>query len=190
MFGSSHQMMWPAARDVTDAATTEAENWVQAHVNAHWGGTEILGALKAVFAVPISEGEPAGCSFVRHPDVGRARLALGWLCRHTSKAAVSIIMLCMARYAFASEMCSRACPPCAYLCLVCKCAGPQREIIFCTDGGVSSTEEGRIKALVQTSRNGSLTPIKKVQLSACGWPCCIMSCRSPQSVLSCTTACT
>jgi von Willebrand factor type A domain len=62
MFGSSHQMMWPEARDVTDDHTTQAETWVQGNVNAHWGGTEILGALKAVFAVPISKGEPAGCN--------------------------------------------------------------------------------------------------------------------------------
>lgn len=57
MFGSSHRMMWPEARDVTEARTAEAEAWVQANVNARWGGTEILGALEAVFDVPVSKGE-------------------------------------------------------------------------------------------------------------------------------------
>ena len=57
MFGSSHQMMWPQAREVTEGHTGEAEAWVQANVNARWGGTEILGALKAVFGVPVSKGE-------------------------------------------------------------------------------------------------------------------------------------
>lgn len=57
MFGSSHQMMWPQAREVTEGHTADAEAWVQANVNARWGGTEILGALKAVFGMPISKGD-------------------------------------------------------------------------------------------------------------------------------------
>lgn len=42
--------------------------------------------------------------------------------------------------------------------------GCQREIIFCTDGGVSSMEEDRIKSLVKSSASGGLAPVKKVQL--------------------------
>jgi hypothetical protein len=44
------------------------------------------------------------------------------------------------------------------------CTGCQREIIFCTDGGVSSMEEDRIKSLVKSSATGGLAPVKKVQL--------------------------
>lgn len=43
---------------MTDATTKEAEAWVQGNVHSNWGGTEIHGALKAVFDVPISKGMP------------------------------------------------------------------------------------------------------------------------------------
>ena len=50
------------------------------------------------------------------------------------------------------------------------CTGCQREIIFCTDGGVSSMEEDRIKSLVKSSASGGLAPVKKVQLHSNPFP--------------------
>lgn len=45
-------------------------------------------------------------------------------------------------------------------------AGHSREIIFCTDGGVSSWEEDRIKALVKAGGGGSrIAPVVKVKCS-------------------------
>ena len=50
------------------------------------------------------------------------------------------------------------------------CTGCQREIIFCTDGGVSGMEEDRIKSLVKSSASGGLAPVKKVQLRSNPFP--------------------
>lgn len=58
MFGSSHQFMYPACVAVSEETAAAAEAWVQANVNANWGGTEILGVLEAIYRVPAAEGAP------------------------------------------------------------------------------------------------------------------------------------
>lgn len=58
MFGSSHKFMHRACVAVSEATAAAAEVWVQANVNANWGGTEILSVLEAIYKVPAAEGAP------------------------------------------------------------------------------------------------------------------------------------
>ena len=56
MFGSSHQMMYPVCKPYSEATAAEAQAWVQQHVHANWGGTEIQAVLEAIYRVPVAEG--------------------------------------------------------------------------------------------------------------------------------------
>lgn len=57
MFGSSHQMMWKASKNVNHATQQDAIQWLQRNVNAGWGGTEVLSVLQAIYeGMPLGEG--------------------------------------------------------------------------------------------------------------------------------------
>lgn len=141
---------------------------MQGNVNARWGGTEILGALKAVFDVPVSKGETLPQFPVRGTEVA-ARVH-----QHTESEGVR--RSCQMVYKIAGHPCRRlglwrldlrtVChDSCDVDILLSLAAGHQREIIFCTDGGVSGMEEDRIKSLVKTGSSCRLAPVVKVRAS-------------------------
>ncbi|KXZ47715.1 hypothetical protein GPECTOR_33g597 [Gonium pectorale] len=55
-FGSNHKSLFPACRPYDADSEREALSWIQKHVAADMGGTEILATLQHIYSSPLSPG--------------------------------------------------------------------------------------------------------------------------------------
>jgi hypothetical protein len=74
-FGSHHVMWRPTCALFDAASMAEAVTWVQQHVTAELGGTEILETFRAVYAMPVTPGYSRQIIFL----TGKSALAMTWL---------------------------------------------------------------------------------------------------------------
>ncbi|KAK9805053.1 hypothetical protein WJX73_007564 [Symbiochloris irregularis] len=56
VFGSSHMSMWPSAQQYNEGTEGEALRWIERHVHATLGGTDIQGTLRSIYDTPLATG--------------------------------------------------------------------------------------------------------------------------------------
>jgi Ca-activated chloride channel family protein len=86
-FGSGHRLLFPESRAYDDASLAVARAHV-AELQADMGGTEILGALEAVFASPPRRGIPRQVFVLTDGQVTNTAAVLRLARRHSDRARV------------------------------------------------------------------------------------------------------